>query len=78
MEKDFFSDEIGDFYTIKKVQSCLTYNKNASHGIDSKWDHWFIKNRSFIKTDIGLKYIVPYSWLIAHSVTDDGKKAVEE
>lgn len=76
--KRLFSDEIGDFYTIKKVQSCLIYNKNASHGIDSKWNHWFIKSRAFIETDRGLKYIVPYSLLIALSVTEDGKKAVEE
>lgn len=76
--KRFFSDEIGDFYKIKKVQVCSIYSKNASHGIDSKWNHWFIRDRVFIKTDKGLKYIVPYFWLMSNSVTENGKKAMEE
>lgn len=73
--KRCFSDDIGGFFTIYKVQKCKEYNKHCETPDGSNWHE---KKRVFIKTDGGLKYVVPYLWLIFHSVDESGKKYLRE
>lgn len=66
--KKFFNDEIGWFYVLK-IQTCKEYCKFAKTPSGSRW---FDKQRVFIKTDTGIKYVVPYIWLVFNSVTERG------
>lgn len=68
--KRLFNDEIGGFFKITKVQKCKEYCKNAEMPDGS---HWFPKERAFIVTDTGIKYIVPYLWLYLKSTDENGK-----
>jgi len=65
-----FNDELGGFFKITKIQSCKEYCKSATTPDGS---HWFTKDRAFITTDTGLKYIVPYLWVYLTSVDEKGK-----
>ena len=69
--KRLFNDDYG-FFKITKVQTCKEYCKCAETPSGS---HWFDKKRAFIKTETGLKYIVPYLTLIINSV-DEKRKMV--
>ena len=64
-----FSDEIGVF-TVKKIEKCKEYCESATTPDGS---HWFETSRAFITTNTGLKYVVPYIWLVFHSTNMDGK-----
>ena len=64
-----FSVEIGVF-TVKKIEQCEEYCRAAQNNNGS---HWFDKKRVFITTNTGLKYVVPYIWLVFHSTNMDGK-----
>ena len=68
--KRLFSDEIGGFYRITKIQSCKEY---CPHAEAPDRTHWFDVSRAFITTDAGLKYVVPYIWLYLHSVDENGE-----
>ena len=68
--KRLFCDEIGGFFKITKIQKCKDYCRCAETPSGS---HWFPKERAFITTDEGLKYVVPYLWLYLHSVDESGK-----
>lgn len=67
-DKKFFNDEIGCFYVLK-IQTCKEFCKSAKTPDGS---NWFDKQRVFIKTDTGIKYVVPYIWLVFNSVTERG------
>lgn len=66
--KIFFSDEIG-FFRVLKIQMCYEYCKGAKTASGS---NWFDKKRVFIKTDTGIKYVVPYIWMVFNSQTKKG------
>lgn len=68
-----FSDEIGVFI-VTKVEQCIEHDRCAVN-IEEKKDgiYWHTKRRVFVKTDTGLKYVVPYIWLVFHSTNMDGK-----
>jgi len=66
-----FSDEIGGFFVIKKVQKCKKYSDCA---VAPDGSRWFEEMRAFIRTDNGSKYIVPYLWLLLHSVDKHGRR----
>ena len=57
------------FFTITKIQSCKEYCGCAE---TPEGSHWFDKKRAFIKTETGLKYVVPYLWLYLTSVDENG------
>lgn len=69
IKKRMFHEDFG-FFRITRVQRCKEYCKNAETPSGS---NWFNKERAFIKTDRGLKYIVPYLTLILNSVDETGK-----
>lgn len=67
--EQLFSEEFG-FFEIKKVWDCKEYCKSAT---SLNGDHWFDKSKAMIVTKTGLKYTVPFLWLIFHSTNKDGK-----
>lgn len=64
-----FNEELG-FFTIKKIWECKEYCKNA---ITPDGSHWFEARKVLVVTDNGLKYTVPYLWLIFNSTDESGK-----
>ena len=64
-----FNEEFG-FFTIKKIWKCKEYCKNAETPNGS---HWFDVERALVVTDTGLKYTVPYLWLLLNSTDESGK-----
>lgn len=63
------NEEIG-YFRVKKIQKCHEFCKSA---ISVDGTHWFERKRVFITTNTGLKYIVPFLWLIFSSVDENGK-----
>lgn len=64
-----FNDEVGVF-TVTKIQACKEYCRSAEN-LDGT--QWFKRERVFITTNTGLKYVVPYIWLVFHSTDMNGK-----
>ena len=64
-----FNEEFGFFY-IKKVVDCEEYCKSATRPDGS---HWFPVSKAYVTTVEGLKYQVPYLWLLFNSTNGYGK-----
>lgn len=64
-----FNEEFG-FFTIKKIWECKEYFKSA---ITPEGSQWFTARKVLVVTDTGLKYTVPYLWLIFNSIDASGK-----
>lgn len=59
------------FYKIQKVMYCKEYCRCA---VTPGGSHWFDKDIAWIVTDTGLKYRVPYLWLLLNSVNSKGER----
>jgi hypothetical protein len=69
MGEKLFNEEFG-FFQIKKVWDCKEFSKCAVSG---NGDHWFQATKAEVITNTGLKYQVPFIWLIFHSTNEKGK-----
>ncbi len=67
--KRLYNEYFG-WFKAYKVQSCMEYCPEETE-LDGT--HWISRERAFIRTENGTRYVVPYTWIYMNSKNENGE-----